>query len=461
MPELPEVETVRQVLEPLVKDHVITKIDILKKRIILSDEDEFVKLLTGSRFKTIKRIGKYLIFIFTNDLVLVSHLRMEGKYIEILPGQELSRFARVVFHLDDGRSICYDDSRQFGTMELSDLTHYQNLMSINKLGPEPFYANHKDIYQRFQKISRPIKEALLDQTIMTGLGNIYADEVLFLAKLHPETPVRDLDLLSVKQVIKYAIEVLNKALIAGGSTIRSYHAGNGITGDFQSELNAYGREYLNCFVCKHKMKKIFVGGRGSTYCPHCQRNRKRPLMVAITGLIGAGKSTIGQYIKSKGYEVIDADEIVKKLYENLEVTKQLETLLGLSLHNEGRFNRQLLKDALVEDHKRLKIVESLIHPLVKLEIQNIMNTSSDKVLFFEVPLVFNIKINELFSYIIGVETDIETQKRHLAKRGKTVLFSPDVSYLKNRPKLDYIIINNSTLKKLYQAVDKVLLAIDI
>jgi len=456
MPELPEVETVRLVLSPVIKNQTITEIEILKERIIVSDLATFKKNLMGATFSHIDRIGKYLIFFFKNDLVLVSHLRMEGKYIEILPGEDISRFARVIFTLADGRRLCYDDSRQFGTMQLTTRQEYLKLPGLTKLGPEPFTANAKDVYNRLQKTTRPIKEALLDQTIMTGLGNIYVDEILFLSKLHPEFPSNLVSALKVKEIIAHAIGVLNKAIEAGGSTIRSYHAGKGITGDFQSHLNAYGREGEPCFVCGQKMKKIFVGGRGSTYCPQCQRNSQVPLTIAITGLIGAGKSTVGNYLKTKGYRVIDSDAIVSELYQDLAITRGLEKALATPLHHEQRFERGLLKDAIIRDEKMLKKLENYIHPLVKTKVQNIIKNSHDKVIFFEVPLVFSHKINELFNYIIGIETDKATQDRFLTKRAKLVIVSPDQQYLKHRPKLDRIIINNGPIKKLYQDVDKVL-----
>ena len=456
MPELPEVETVRQVLLPIIKGRSITQIEVLKERIIQGDVAVFIHQLTGRKFIDIERIGKYLIFFFDHDLVMVSHLRMEGKYIEIQPDGEISRFARVIFTLDDGRRLCYDDSRQFGTMEITTKETYKKLVSLSKLGPEPFEAKVDEVYARFQKTTRTIKEVLLDQTIMTGLGNIYVDEVLFLSKIHPETMANLLSKKQTKDIINHAIHVLNLAIKAGGSTIRTYHAGNGVTGDFQIKLNAYNREYLPCNVCGHKMKKIFVGGRGSTYCPHCQINPSRPLCVAITGLIGAGKSTVGQYLRTKNYSVIDADEIVKNLYQDHLVTNDLEKHLNRPLHHGKNFDKSLLKNALIEDPKLVKKLENYIHPLVKSRIIDRMKTSQENVLFFEIPLVFSHKINELFAYIIGVETDQATQEKFLLSRGKSVVLSPDLAYKKNRVKLDYIIINNSNLAALYDKVDHVL-----
>lgn len=455
MPELPEVETVRSILEPILVGRTILKIDILKDRIIQTDIDEFKTKLVGSTYEKIERIGKYLLFKFSNDLVIVSHLRMEGKYIEILPGQDLSPFARVVFYLDDGRRLCYDDSRQFGTMELSTKGNYLSLPSLRKLGKEPFDADPKVVHDKFKKTTRPIKEALLDQTIMTGLGNIYVDEALFRVKLHPLVPANKVSLEKTKALILASIDVLNDALIAGGSTIRSYHPGNGITGDFQSQLHAYGREGLACHTCGTKMKKIFVGGRGTTFCPLCQRNPYKALAVAITGLIGAGKSTVGQYLRDKGYIVYDADKIVRDFYKDSNVTLTLEKILGsgISLHEKGKFSKTKLRELLLKDPSAKKKLEAFIHPLVKEKIIELVESAKEKVVFFEVPLVFSHKIDELFPYIVGVETDLASQRKFLEIRGTRVILRPDAMYLKNRSRLSYIIINNSTLDNLYRQVD--------
>ncbi len=461
MPELPEVETVRKILLPRIKNHRIVDITILKSRIVQTDATVFKHTLIGKSFKDVRRIGKFLIFDLEDDVVIVSHLRMEGKYIEVLPGQDLSRYACVVFTLEDGRKMCYDDSRQFGTMTLTNRRDYIKDSGLSRLGPEPFDADPLVVYKQFKHTARSIKAVLLDQSIMTGLGNIYVDETLFLAKLHPEHPANKLNLEQVKILISYACEVLNKALDAGGSTIRSYHPGNGITGDFQSQLNAYGRDNLPCHVCSHKMKKIFVGGRGTTYCPRCQRHPTRALAIAITGMIGAGKSTVGLYLKSKGFSVIDSDQMVRDLYRERPFTRLLEDALRVKLHTRRRFDKQKLRDAILINPKLLKTVEKLVHPIIKKRIFERINAEKNSVIFFEIPLVFSHKINELFPYIIGIETDKATQEHYLELRGQNVVASPDVQYLKNRAKIDAIIINNATINKLYQDIDSVLINLEI
>ena len=145
----------------------------------------------NEKFLDITRIGKFLIFHLTNNKVLISHLRMEGKYIELLENEDNTKYARVVFHLDNNHKLCYDDSRSFGRMLMSDESSFRNEKEIAKLGPEPFDVTNVDqIVKQTKRVSLPIKTALLSQEIITGLGNIYVDEVLFASKIHPLTPAK-------------------------------------------------------------------------------------------------------------------------------------------------------------------------------------------------------------------------------------------------------------------------------
>ena len=143
---------------------------------------------------------------------MLSHLRMEGKYIEVLPGAEDSRYARVIFVLNDGRRLCYDDSRQFGTLELSTKDTYLQTKSMQNVGREPFDIDPIDYFNKISNRTTPNKQTLLDQKLMSGLGNIYVDEVLYLSKIHPETPTNMLGLMAINLLIENSIKVLNAAI---------------------------------------------------------------------------------------------------------------------------------------------------------------------------------------------------------------------------------------------------------
>lgn len=448
MPELPEVETVKKILNTIVPETKIVDVIVHKVGIINGDTKAFKDALIGRTFKQVERRGKYLIFSFDTNLIMLAHLRMEGKFIEVLPGEEDSRYAHVIFVLADGRRLCYDDSRQFGKMELTTREKYLKTKSMQNVGPEPFDIDVNDYYQKVIKRKAPIKLVLLDQKLMSGLGNIYVDEVLYLSKINPLTPANTLTKDDVSLLVSHSIKVLNNAIKAGGTTVRSYAPAKGVSGNFQVELHAYGKVDERCPTCNIRLKKIFVGGRGTTFCPYCQVNKTRPQTVAITGQKASGKSEISKDLRSRGALVIDTDSVAKSLYKDLKVIKKLEQKLHASLTTTGQFDLALLKAHLKENPKNIKIINSVIHPLVKEEIIKIIANSTAKTIYFEIPVLFSMKINELFDYIVGVEVSLTRQMQNLKLRGDTLGINPDNMYLKNRHKIDYIIINDGTIEEL-------------
>ena len=208
MPELPEVETIKNVLNSFIKNRKINSIDVLRESIILGDKEEFVNILTNETFLYVSRIGKYLIFHLTNDKVIISHLRMEGKYFDYDINEENTKHARVIFYLDNNRKLIYDDSRCFGILKLSSEKTYLNEKEISKLGPEPFdIIDINYLYNLGKKSSLPIKTFLLDQSVMTGLGNIYVDETLFLSRIHPLTTAKEITLEQWQTILDNSVKV--------------------------------------------------------------------------------------------------------------------------------------------------------------------------------------------------------------------------------------------------------------
>ena len=268
MPELPEVQTVLDTLESRIKDRRITKIQIRYKPIVEGDIHLFTDSLSGQHFRCFKRRGKYLLFEM-DDLTLVSHLRMEGKYFILDESVPYNRHDHVIFFLDDGSQLRYNDVRKFGRMEI--IPKQKDYSDFKGIGPEPFDRRFCVSYCRNVLKDRKtlIKQVLLDQSFVAGIGNIYADEILFALKIDPRKAAGELNDAQLKQLIIQTRRILKKAIEAGGTTIRSYTSSLGVSGRFQLELKVHAQK--NCPVCGNPIRKIRVGGRGTYYCERCQK----------------------------------------------------------------------------------------------------------------------------------------------------------------------------------------------
>ena len=247
----------------------IEDIKILYPKIIDDDQEEFVQTLKNKTFTEIDRVGKYLIFKL-EDVAFISHLRMEGKYQICKKGDILSKHDHVIFVLDEGMELRYNDVRKFGRMKLVDHDDYKNQLPLSKLGPEPFEIDYLELYQKLKKKNKAIKTVLLDQSIMTGIGNIYANEICYQMHLNPYTKANVLSKKRVKELVDVACEILNKAILQGGTTIHSFSA-NGIDGLFQVQLKVHMQKHC---PLGHEIKKVMINERGTYYCPICQKAKR-------------------------------------------------------------------------------------------------------------------------------------------------------------------------------------------
>lgn len=277
MPELPEVESVRRGLDEIVVGETVDKVEVRWPRIIESPEpNDFAKRLMGQTIEEVRRRGKFLLFYFTDD-VLISHLRMEGKYQIVEPEKDgrlprRSKHMHVIFHMKSGRKLIYHDVRKFGRMSLVEKGTEFEHKSLMKLGPEPTRETFQlEEMQKFlTRRTKAIKGVLLDQQMVVGLGNIYADEVLFHAKVHPLKPANRLTDAEEIRLHEATIEIMTNAIKSGGTTIRTYQNAFGDEGSYQNQLKAYGKDGEACPNCGTEIEKIKVAGRGTHYCPVCQ-----------------------------------------------------------------------------------------------------------------------------------------------------------------------------------------------
>jgi len=274
MPELPEVETIKNTLEQLVLGKTIARVQVDLPRIIRHPAvDEFQQIIEGKSIDAIKRRGKFLLFQLTDNWTIISHLRMEGNYGLFKSDEPVAKHTHVTFQFTDCTQLRYRDTRQFGTMDLVNTSDVANHKSIANLGIEPFDPNFTEqyLYDQIIKKQKSIKAVLLDQDIIAGIGNIYADEILFRSKVSPMVATNKLTKEDIGNICKNTKLVLKEAIKVGGSSIKSYVNGLGKMGMFQQQLLVYKQDGKPCVVCGEEIQKTRTAGRGTHYCPNCQK----------------------------------------------------------------------------------------------------------------------------------------------------------------------------------------------
>jgi len=271
MPEIAEVKTVAKVLKKKLLNKHIKDIQVRYKGTITNDLNYFKSCLIDNEIKDITTNGKWIIFKL-NNYYLLSHLRMEGKYFIKKKEEEIEKHEHVIFYFDDF-TLRYHDTRKFGKMTIIKHDELEKFESLKKLGPEP---NTKELtkeylYNKIHLKQTNIKTLLLDQTIINGLGNIYANEVLFASRINPNKLGRTITIKECEKIIDSSNKIIDKATKEGGTTIKSYTSSLGVEGNYQKYLCVHMKENKPCPVCKSEIKKIKLNGRSTYYCPNCQK----------------------------------------------------------------------------------------------------------------------------------------------------------------------------------------------
>ena len=272
MPEMPEVETVRRTLLPLIKGKTIKEVTVWYPKIITGDAKEFARQLTGKKIENIDRYAKYLLIRLSNNLTIVSHLRMEGKYRLVKINTKKDKHDHVQIVFKDNSALRYNDVRKFGRMQLIKTGTEREKTGIGKLGVEPNSTAFTVSYLQngLARKKKNIKNTLLDQSIVAGLGNIYVDEVLWETKIHPLSQANTIPAEKIVQLHDNINSLIELAIAERGTTIHTYLDANGKTGGFQRMLQVYGHKGEPCVRCGTPLEKIKVNGRGTTFCPKCQ-----------------------------------------------------------------------------------------------------------------------------------------------------------------------------------------------
>jgi formamidopyrimidine-DNA glycosylase len=273
MPELPEVESVRTSLEPKLVGRRFEEVAILDSRLTRpADPAEVAAELTGEVVATVDRRGKYLVFRFKSGLVLLIHLRMTGNLVHSRTEIQSASHIRAVVRLDDGSDVTYRDVRRFGTWLVLGADELDAYLAA-RLGLEPLEPSFSagDLGARLAGRRAAVKAALLDQRTLAGVGNIYADEGLWRAGVDPRRPARELEAREISALHRGIRRALEAGIARQGATLRDYRTPDGAAGRMQHEFKVYGRGGEPCARCGAPIEKTRIAGRGTWYCPGCQR----------------------------------------------------------------------------------------------------------------------------------------------------------------------------------------------
>ena len=269
MPELPEVETVRRSLLPIVGAR-IDSVEVREPRLRRVVAHDFALRLTGRVIHGIERRGKYLLFQLSEDEALLSHLGMSGALLLQPAGTPPETHDHVSLHLSDGRQVTFNDPRRFGLMRVGRADEFEELGNV---GPDPLsddFSVH-DLAALARGRKKPVKNLLMDQRALGGIGNIYANEILFRAGIRPGRQARRLTRTELQRLFDATRDILRRAIRLGGSSISDYRDGDGRPGYFQLRLKVYDRAGKPCARCRTPVRRAVHAGRSSFYCPACQR----------------------------------------------------------------------------------------------------------------------------------------------------------------------------------------------
>ncbi|HST53358.1 MAG TPA: bifunctional DNA-formamidopyrimidine glycosylase/DNA-(apurinic or apyrimidinic site) lyase [Pyrinomonadaceae bacterium] len=275
MPELPEVELVARALDKLLRGRAVVSAKLLRARLAPDNTPpEFARRLRGARFEEVGRRGKHILAKFDNGQVLVTHLRMTGRFLLLDENGPLPAHAHAVFKLEDGRRLVFTDQRHFGLMKIARASELESAKELRRLAPEPFSDEFSHDYFAgvLARTRRALKDVLLDQTKVTGLGNIYAAEALFLARINPFAPASEISSRRIRRLRQSVLDVLGEAIAHGAAAEvdpenidGSYFSGEG------GRWRVYDREGEHCRVCRARIRRVAHAGRSTYFCPRCQR----------------------------------------------------------------------------------------------------------------------------------------------------------------------------------------------
>jgi|GEM_PF-356106 len=435
MPELPEVETIV----------AYCNVHLQGKRLV-----QFLDLVhdestsyDGLLFKYAKRTGKQFEIGFEGVTYYV-HLKIQGSLLYCDPNDVMPRFTRKQFLFEDGSSLCFIDPRKFIVVKVEQ-------SEINE-APDALEVSSEYLHKAFKNKKIPIKAALMDQNIVQGIGNIYAQEAIFDAGLSPFKRACDVSVKELETILESNRKRMKLAIEEGYRMAKdkSFLLKDGW---MDLHLSVYGRENLPCPRCGKPIVRKEIAGRGTYVCSCCQRNHKGPYVVAITGPIHSGKSTVSKLLEASGYLRLDADQIAHDYYETEEGRKTLLKLFGDEVLHDCKVNFDYLRNAVKSSLKIKKTLQKAVFSYVNKYCKQVINDNpNDAKIVLDVPLLVPAHMESLCDYIVLTVADPKLRKKRLEDEGRDatslMIINADYPLAESKIVADAIIHNDGTIDDL-------------
>lgn len=448
MPELPEVQTVVSFLLPQVKKRIVSFFSV--KNLSLPIE--------GCTIESIERVGKHILMTI-DDAALLVHLKVNGAVTLALPNEDLPRFTVHALGLDDGTRICFVDPRKF-----IDIKYFQSKTEAEhylkpRLGKDTLAITSQEARDLFKKDQRTIKEALMDQKKVAGIGNIYCVEALFDAGVSPLLEANRVSVEQLDRILACNRIRMEKAIQDGLAMINDPHF---LLKDgwMDISMHVYQKENTPCPRCGAPIKRIETHGRGTYYCSCCQRPHHGPYVVAVTGRIHSGKSTVSKMLMERGYRLFDCDAVAHEFYQQEEGKMALRRIFGESVFNGSEVDFNHLREILAEQPKMVKTLQKSVHSFVKKQAKALISSCGENErIVIDVPLLVDAKMEGLCDYIVLVDSMESRRRRRLLDEGRDAerLLSINAKYPYEKTKAiaDVLIHNDGSIDELANQVDAV------
>lgn len=457
MPELPEVETVRRTLAASLVGRTFGTPKILWDKSVATGSKDLWDRLAGKKALGVDRRGKFLSIRLSQGLSLRIHLRMEGKLF-LYPDKSSwvpSSYDRVLFPLSGNALLVFNDSRKFGRIWLE--TQAETEKAFSRLGPEADALTPAQALAGLTRYpNRPIKELLLDQTVFAGIGNIYADEIDFACGFNPFVPASHYA--TGRQAARLAMEahrILKAAVNAQGSTVKTYRPALNHAGSYQTALMVYGREKKPCKVCQTIIRKRPLGGRGTSYCPHCQ---KVPPIVGIFGGIASGKTTVRKALEGLGFWGIDTDRLAKAVTLSPKLKPILSAIEPNAYRADGTLAKPVIRALLTRDPIRRKAWLSAVYSALREAVLHIILSHPSSPIAIEAPLLFAAKLDGLCDFLLLTKTD--DPLAHLKARNdpdpeRSLALGRTNPWKDHESQADAVLVSDGPIEELIQKADAI------